>query len=199
VAQKIGSDSGFRYKSCGIENPQKGDFLLGVDDILMVSKVSSVIVFWGHGVWSQCIYVYMFSDVNIWAALVSALALLFLGSVWYSPLMFGPIWIRLSGFDMDDRKLMTEGRKKMPLNMLLSFVANTVFAIGLTLLLSAFEVATLWQALLIGLIVLVGFIMTKQLEGVLWGSQPWGLYWLNISYAVVSILAMILIVYSWIF
>ena len=39
------------------------------------------------------------SAVNIWAVIVSALSAFLIGSLWYSPVLFGNLWMKEAGMD----------------------------------------------------------------------------------------------------
>lgn len=41
-------------------------------------------------------------SVNIWAILVAALASFLIGGMWYSPALFGKVWMRANGFTEAD-------------------------------------------------------------------------------------------------
>ena len=38
-----------------------------------------------------------FHGINIWAVLVSIVAMMVIGALWYSPVLFGNTWLRLIG------------------------------------------------------------------------------------------------------
>lgn len=40
-----------------------------------------------------------FAGVNYWAVLVAGLLTFFLGGLWYSPVLFGQIWMQANGYE----------------------------------------------------------------------------------------------------
>jgi hypothetical protein len=52
-----------------------------------------------------------FIGVNLWAILVSALATMVVGFVWYSPLLFARPWMVLMGYDPNDKAKIAEMQK----------------------------------------------------------------------------------------
>lgn len=42
--------------------------------------------------------------INIWAILIAAVANFLIGGMWYSPALFGKVWMRANGFSEDDLK-----------------------------------------------------------------------------------------------
>ena len=43
-----------------------------------------------------------FEQINIWAVLLAALAKFILGGLWYSPVLFGNVWLRETGLKADE-------------------------------------------------------------------------------------------------
>ena len=52
-----------------------------------------------------------FLGVNLWAVLVSALATMVVGFVWYSPVLFANSWMKLMGYDPNDKAKIAECRR----------------------------------------------------------------------------------------
>src|SRR5216684_1584610 len=46
-----------------------------------------------------------FAGINFWAVLVSAIATMVIGFLWYSPMLFANPWMRLMGIDPTDQAL----------------------------------------------------------------------------------------------
>ena len=49
-----------------------------------------------------------FAGINFWAVLVSAIATMVIGFLWYSPILFANPWMRLMGFDPNDKAKIAE-------------------------------------------------------------------------------------------
>jgi hypothetical protein len=69
-----------------------------------------------------------FMGVNLWAVLVSALATMVVGFVWYSPLLFARPWTVLMGYDPDDKEKLAEMQKSAGPSYMLSLLASIVSA-----------------------------------------------------------------------
>ena len=52
-----------------------------------------------------------FLGVNLWAVLVSALATMVAGFLWYSPALFARPWMIASGYDPNDKAKLDEMKK----------------------------------------------------------------------------------------
>ena len=73
----------------------------------------------------------IFDGINPLGVLVAALATMVVGFVWYSPLLFARPWMRLMGYDPDDRAKLAEMQKGAGKLYGLSFVASLVSAVVL--------------------------------------------------------------------
>ncbi len=69
-----------------------------------------------------------FMGVNLWAVLVSALATMVVGFVWYSPVLFARPWMVLMGYDPEDRAKIAEMQKSAGPSYMLSLVASVISA-----------------------------------------------------------------------
>lgn len=133
--------------------------------------------------------------INYWAVLVSALASFVLGALWYSPLLFGKLWIKQSGFTQKDmEKAKKEG---MALSYLLNFLATLVTAYVLAHFVELIGAFGYVEALVLGFWAWLGFVATIGLGGVLWEKKPVSLYAINMAYHLVSLMGMSLILTLW--
>ena len=62
------------------------------------------------------------TKVNLWSVVLAGFAYLIIGSLWYSPLLFGKMWVKLLGFCDDDFK----SSKPMWMILLLSFLSAAI-------------------------------------------------------------------------
>ncbi len=72
-----------------------------------------------------------FLSVNLWAVLVSALATMVAGFVWYSPALFAKPWMVLMGYDPNDKAKIAEMQKSAGPSYAMSLVASILSAIVL--------------------------------------------------------------------
>ena len=73
-----------------------------------------------------------FSKINYFAVLAAALSTFVLGGLWYSPLLFGKVWMRLNNFSEED--LATFSKARM---FGWSFVFALVMSLNLAMFLAA--------------------------------------------------------------
>jgi hypothetical protein len=138
-----------------------------------------------------------FAGINFWAVLVCAIAAMVLGFLWYSPILFANPWMRLMGFDPNDKARIAEMQKGAGKMYLLSFVASIVSAIVLAKIIIVMGAITIPRGMKIGFAVWLGFVTTVQLTGALFSKQPNKLYLINTGYQLVCYLAMGAILAKW--
>jgi hypothetical protein len=138
-----------------------------------------------------------FGGINFWAVLVSAVATVVIGFLWYSPILFATPWMVLMGFDPNDKAKLAEMQKGAGKIYGLSFVASLVSAVVLAKIIDIATVVTIPYGMKIGFAVWLGFVTTVQLTGALFGKQPTKLYLINTGYQLVCYLVMGAILAVW--
>ena len=138
-----------------------------------------------------------FVGINPWAVLVSAIAAMVIGFLWYSPILFANPWMRLMGFDPNDKAKIAEMQKGAGKIYGLAFVASIVSAVVLAKIIDLTSVNTILYGMKIGFAVWLGFVTTVQLTGALFGKQPIKLYLINTGHQLVTYLAMGAILAKW--
>jgi hypothetical protein len=129
--------------------------------------------------------------------LVCAIATMAIGFLWYSPILFADPWMRLMGFDPNDKAKLAEMQKGAGKLYGISFVASIVSAVVLAKIIGLSSVNTIPYGMKIGFAVWLGFVTTVQLTGALFSKQPTKLYLINTGYQLVCYLAMGAILAKW--
>jgi hypothetical protein len=138
-----------------------------------------------------------FLGVNVWAVLVSALATMAAGFLWYSPLLFAKPWTILMGYDPNDNAKLAEMQKSAGLSYVMSLIASLLSAFVLGKIIAVAWVNTPLYGMKIGLAVWLGFVTTVQLTNALFSRQPVKLYLINTGYQLVCYLVMGAIMGGW--
>ena len=131
--------------------------------------------------------------VNYLAILVATIVGYVIGALWYSPLLFGNMWIKLMGYTKKDmEKAKKQGMAKQWISM---FVAMLI----MVYILSQFVVpGTGWMfGAKIGVLIWLGFLATTQLGIVLWEKKPFALYAINTLHYLVALVVMGAILGVW--
>jgi surface polysaccharide O-acyltransferase-like enzyme len=138
-----------------------------------------------------------FLGVNLLAVLVSALATMVVGFLWYSPMLFANPWMRLMGLDPNDKAKVAEMQKSAGPSYFMSLIASILAAFVLGKLISVAGFSTAVDGLKIGLVVWLGFVTTVQLTNALFSRQPNRLYMINTGYQLVCYVVMGAILGAW--
>ena len=129
--------------------------------------------------------------------MVSALATMVAGFLWYSPVLFAKPWTVLMGYDPNDKAKMAEMQKSAGPSYAMSLVASVLSAIVLGKIIAVAQVTTALYGVKIGFAVWLGFVTTVQLTNALFSKQPAKLYAINTGYQLVCYLAMGAILGAW--
>ena len=137
----------------------------------------------------------MILGVNTLAVLVAAVAAMILGALWYSPLLFGNLWIKLSEFT---QKQIDEGKKKsMVVPYILTFIGTLITGFVLSRFISFSNASTFVDGALVGACAWLGFIAPMQFGMILWEGKPLQLYVIHTLHYLVSLVIMGAILAAW--
>ncbi len=136
--------------------------------------------------------------INYLAVLVAAVINMVLGFAWYSPSLFGNVWMRLSGRTMAD---LEAGKKKMVPNMIiasvLAFVMAYVFAHVTVFAMDYTQTFGVVGGLVSGFWNWLGFILPVSAGAALWDGKSWKLVALTSGYYLVLLLINGVILATW--
>ncbi len=138
-----------------------------------------------------------FLGVNLFAVLVSAIATMVVGFLWYSPALFANPWMKLMGYDPNDKAKIAEMQKSAGPSYFMSLIASILAAFVLGKLIAVAGFWTAIDGLKIGLVVWLGFVTTVQFTNALFSRQPFRLYIINTGYQFVCYAAMGAILGAW--
>ena len=124
-------------------------------------------------------------NVNWLAVLAVAIVQMVVGFVWYSPMLFGNTWMKLSGRKMSD---MEKQKANMPKMYGAMFLGALVLGFVLAHSVAYAGAKTLLDGALVGFWSWLGFIATASLASVLFDGKPFKLYLLNNGHYLVALL-----------
>ena len=130
-------------------------------------------------------------QINYLAVGVAALATIFIGALWYSPLLFGKLWLKAHGYSQEQMRD-TAGR-----NLLVSLFCYVVMAFVLAVLASYAGVSTVLQGAFLGFLVWIGFLATLGLTANMYSEKPLSIYLIDAGYQLVYAVAMGVILAAW--
>lgn len=132
-------------------------------------------------------------EINYLAVLVAGIASMFIGAIWYSPKVFGNMWMHAIGMTAADGKKMQE--KGMGLVYLLNFLSMLIFGYVLAHFINGLSTQ---EAIVTGCWAWLGFIVPLQLGQKLWENRSWSLFIVNIAYWLVTMVVMAAIIGAWV-
>ena len=134
-------------------------------------------------------------DINYLALLVSAIAAMAIGALWYSPLLFGKKWMELMGVKPDMNN--PEMKKKAQRGYVIMFLAVLLMAYVLAHFVDYAGTTDWLGGLQLGFWVWLGFNATVMIGSWLWENKPFSLYLLNTGHYLVALLVMGVILAVW--
>ena len=127
-------------------------------------------------------------DVSYLAVFLAAVVGMIIGGLWYSPLLFGKLWMQLSGITA---KQMAEAKKKsMTLSYILQFIALLVVACVLGHFISLLQLTLLPEIMQLVFWSWLGYQVTLELSNTIWGCKSWSLFFLNCAHNLVALVLM---------
>lgn len=119
------------------------------------------------------------------ALALCVIAYMILGMLWYSPVLFGTVWSKLTGRG-------AEAAKKDEMNKLygMSTFSAFIMAAVLNYVMSEVEIQTITEALLLGFMLWLGFVFTSTMVNNLFQGKPRKLIFIDSGYYLANALVM---------
>ena len=133
--------------------------------------------------------------INYWAILVSAIASMIVGSIWYGPL-FGKQFIHATGMDTWSPEKQAAMKKSMGVSYAMQFVASLLMFYVLARFVSAADQITLHGGLMTAFWVWLGFIVPVKFADTLWGGKM-TMFWLSAGNMLITLLITGAIIGAW--
>ncbi len=133
-------------------------------------------------------------QINYLAVGVAALATIFIGALWYSPLLFHKFWVKAHGYSEEKVEQL---RKTAGRAFIVSLFCYVVMAFVLAIFVSYAGVSTVLQGALLGLLVWIGFLATLGLTAHLFSEKRWSTYLIDAGYQLVYAVVMGVILAAW--
>lgn len=134
-------------------------------------------------------------EVNYWAVVVSAIASMVIGSIWYGPL-FGKAFIKAMGMDQWSPEKQAEMKKGMTLTYLWQFVASLVMFYVFAAAMAATDMLSVMGGVQAAIWAWLGFVVPIKLGDALWGGKM-SMFWIGIGNMLVTLLAAGAIIGAW--
>ncbi len=137
----------------------------------------------------------MVPEINYWAVLAATFASMVIGSVWYTPKVFGNRWMELAKVPKPETT--AAAWRPIIVAVVTSFLLAWVLAGATTIAHKFYGGEFLVAALLTGVILWVGFTAARFVTHDSFEGRPVTLTVMNIGMELVTVLAMALIIGVW--
>ncbi|MEI3848960.1 MULTISPECIES: DUF1761 domain-containing protein [unclassified Microbacterium] len=137
----------------------------------------------------------MVPEINYWAVLIATASSMVVGTIWYTPKVFGTRWSKLADVDMD--RPGASAVVPIVVTVIVSFVTAWVLAGASSIAWHFYGGSYLWAALATGVILWAGFTAARFITHDAFEGRPTSLTVLNIAHELVTIVVMALIVGVW--
>jgi hypothetical protein len=121
---------------------------------------------------------------------LAGLASAIIGSIWYSPYVFGTAWARMTGITPE---MAERGKRKMWIMAIVGLLASMLVAYVMDYFGIAWQVGDWLGAMQLGFWCWIGFAAPPMLGMVLWEQKPVRLYLINALYWLVAFVVMALV------
>lgn len=126
-------------------------------------------------------------EVTLIPILVAAIASVIIAFIWFSPKVFGTVWMRMLNLTPQQ---MEAGKKRMPLMAFVAFLASIVAAYVLNYFGIAWGVFDWIGGVELGIWVWIGFVAPPMLGMVLWEGKKLRYYFITAGYWLVTFVVM---------
>lgn len=137
----------------------------------------------------------MIPEVNYWAVIVATLSTLVVGSVWYTPKVFGTRWMRLA--KVDPKVAEAAGIWPIVVTVIVSFLTAWVLAGAVYISWEFYQGAFLTASVVTAVLLWIGFTAARMITHDAFEGRPPALTTLNLAHELVTILVMAVIIGVW--
>jgi hypothetical protein len=137
----------------------------------------------------------MVPEINYWAVILATLSSMVVGSIWYTPKVFGNYWMKAAKITPSGNS--ADAIRPILLTLVVSFITAWVLAGATYLSWDFYGGSFLVNALLTGLILWAGFTAARFITHDAFDGRPAGLTVLNVAHELVTIVIMALIIGVW--
>jgi hypothetical protein len=134
-------------------------------------------------------------EINIWSVLVSAVAAMVIGSIWYGPL-FGKKFMEASGMNKWTPEQQAAMKKKMMVSYAAQFAASFVMFYTVAGIIIGFSDNTALGGMVAAFLVWLGIIVPVKIGDLVWGGSK-TMFWLVVGNMLFTLLAVGAIVGAW--
>lgn len=133
--------------------------------------------------------------INYWAVLLATLSSMVVGTIWYTPKVFGNYWMRATGVTPSGNAKDAVG--PILVTVIVSFITAWVLAGATYLSYSFYGGGFLGNAIVTAIVLWAGFTAARFITHDAFDQRPSGLTILNIAHELVTVVVMAVIIGVW--
>jgi len=137
----------------------------------------------------------MVPEINYWAVLLATISSMVVGSVWYTPRVFGNYWMKQAGITPSGDA--RDAIRPIAITVVVSFITAWVLAGAVFISWEFYGGSFLVNSLVTGFILWAGFTAARFITHDAFDKRTAGLTALNCAHELVTILIMALIIGVW--
>ena len=137
----------------------------------------------------------MTPDINYWAVVLATLSSMVVGSIWYTPRVFGSYWMKTAGVTPSGNS--KDAVWPIVITLLVSFVTAWVLAGAAFIAWDFYGGSFLVNAIVTAIVLWAGFTAARFITHDAFDGRPSGLTVLNIAHEFVTLVIMALIIGVW--
>ena len=134
----------------------------------------------------------MVPEINIWAVVVATLSTMVVGSLWYTPKVFGNYWMRVAKVSPSGEA--KDAVKPILITLAVSFISALVLAGSVAIAQEFYGGSFLGNSLITAVILWAGFTAARFITHDAFEGRPAGLTALNCAHELVTYLVMGLVI-----
>ena len=131
------------------------------------------------------------------AVLVAAVANMLLGMLWWSPKLFGPMWVKLMGWGSKTKEEMDKIKKESSSAYALSAVSSLAIAYALAYKFAVGNIYTIGAAVSAAVLIWVFFVATTSAVDYAYAKRAKNLWAINYGYHLMGMTVMAVILVLW--
>jgi hypothetical protein len=137
----------------------------------------------------------MVPEINYVAVILATLSSMIVGSIWYTPKVFGNYWMRMA--DITPSGKASDAVRPIIITVIVSFITSWVLAGAAYISWDFYGGSFLVNTLVTALILWAGFTAARFITHDAFDGRPTGLTVLNVAHELVTIVIMAVIIGVW--
>ena len=138
----------------------------------------------------------MVPEINYWAVILATLSSMVVGSIWYTPKVFGNYWMKQAGITPSGNAADAIG--PIVVTLFVSFITAWVLAGASYIAWDFYGGGFLWNTVFTAGILWAGFTAARFITHDAFDKRPSGLTILNIAHELVTVVVMAVIIGAWV-